>query len=136
MHGRYVPVRAEVVQVPDFSVHADADELIAWLARMPAPPPTVYVVHGEGRSAAALARRIHRGAGLERCGAAPRRAGRDPPTDGPEPSASAIARSPQPLSWKSILAGRIFTAALGPGRTGGSGRSSERRTPRRATPSG
>ena len=59
MHGRYVPVRAEVIQLPTMSVHADAVELIAWLARMPAPPPTAYVVHGEGRSTAALARRIH-----------------------------------------------------------------------------
>ena len=47
MYGRYVPVRAEVVQVPDFSVHADADELVAWVASAEQPPRTVYVVHGE-----------------------------------------------------------------------------------------
>lgn len=58
IHGHYVPVRAEVVDVPDFSVHADADELVAWVASMPTPPRTVYVVHGEPASAAALAARI------------------------------------------------------------------------------
>ncbi|MFN8645047.1 MAG: MBL fold metallo-hydrolase, partial [Candidatus Binatia bacterium] len=54
MHGRYVPVRAEVVNVPAFSVHADADELIAWLRGAPRPPRTTYVVHGEPPAAAAL----------------------------------------------------------------------------------
>ena len=58
IHGRYVPVRAEVVDVPDFSVHADAGETIDWLSRAPAPPRTVYVVHGEPASARALADRV------------------------------------------------------------------------------
>ena len=60
IHGLYVPVRAEVVQLPTMSAHADGDEVLAWLARMRAsgPPPTAYVVHGEERSAAALAGRI------------------------------------------------------------------------------
>jgi len=57
MHGRYVPVHAEIVDVPTFSVHADADELLGWLKSAPAPE-TVYVVHGEPDSSAALARRI------------------------------------------------------------------------------
>lgn len=58
IHGRYVPVRAEVVSVPDFSVHADADELVAWLGRAAEPPRTVYVVHGEADSSAQVAHRI------------------------------------------------------------------------------
>lgn len=58
IHGRYVPVRAEIVDDPDFSVHADANELLAWLATAPEPPRNVYVVHGEQHSADALARRI------------------------------------------------------------------------------
>jgi metallo-beta-lactamase family protein len=59
MHGRYVPVHADVVQIPDFSVHADGPEIVRWLGRMPSPPRTVYVVHGEPASSAALADRIH-----------------------------------------------------------------------------
>lgn len=58
MHGRYVPVRAEIVQVDGFSVHADADEILGWLAGTPSPPKVVYVVHGEPESSAALAARV------------------------------------------------------------------------------
>ena len=53
--GRYVPVRAEIVTLDDFSVHADADELLAWLGELPEPPETVHVVHGEPAAAQALA---------------------------------------------------------------------------------
>jgi metallo-beta-lactamase family protein len=52
--GRYVPVRAEVVDLPSFSVHADHDELLAWLGTAPRPPAAVYAVHGEPDGCAAL----------------------------------------------------------------------------------
>ena len=58
MHGQYVPVRAEVATVEGLSVHADSDELIAWIDSAPEPPQVVYVVHGEPASSAALAARI------------------------------------------------------------------------------
>ena len=58
IHGRYVPVHAEIVSVEDFSVHSDADETLDWLRRAAAPPTTTYVVHGEQHAAAGLARRI------------------------------------------------------------------------------
>jgi metallo-beta-lactamase family protein len=70
IYGRYVPVHAEVVQVPDFSVHADAEELIAWLGRAPTPPRTVYVVHGEPHANEGLARRIRNELGW--CAVSPR----------------------------------------------------------------
>jgi metallo-beta-lactamase family protein len=57
MHGRTVPVRAEVVAVDGFSVHADADGLLAWLDSAP-EPRRVYVVHGEPSASQALADRI------------------------------------------------------------------------------
>ena len=60
MHGQYVPVRAEIVADEEFSVHADADELVAWLREMPEPTETVYVAHGEQGSTDALAARIRR----------------------------------------------------------------------------
>ena len=53
-----MPVRAEVVQVDGFSVHADADEVLGWLAGAPEPPKVTYVVHGEPRASRALADRI------------------------------------------------------------------------------
>ncbi|MCX9191392.1 MBL fold metallo-hydrolase [Carbonactinospora thermoautotrophica] len=55
MHGRYVPVRAEVVEVP--VAHADAEEILGWLRAMPAPRMT-YVVHGEPGASARLRDRI------------------------------------------------------------------------------
>jgi metallo-beta-lactamase family protein len=70
LHGRYVPVHAEVVEVPDFSVHADADELVAWVDSAPEPPSTVYVVHGEATASQALAHRIEHELGL--CAVVPR----------------------------------------------------------------
>ena len=57
VHGRYVPVRAEVVDDTEFSVHADADEVLEWLGRCDPPPRTLYVVHGEPQAARALADR-------------------------------------------------------------------------------
>lgn len=58
IHGRYVPVHARVVSVPEFSAHADADELVAWLGSAPVVPSTTFVVHGEPDAAKALAGRI------------------------------------------------------------------------------
>jgi len=47
MHGEFVPVRAKVEQLGEFSVHADANELIAWLGTATQAPRKVFVVHGE-----------------------------------------------------------------------------------------
>ena len=58
IHGRYVPVRAEIVDVPAFSVHADAGEIVSWLAQMPSPPHVAYIVHGEPDAANALRSRV------------------------------------------------------------------------------
>jgi metallo-beta-lactamase family protein len=54
VHGSYVPVRAEVVTVDGFSVHADREELVTWLGAAPRPPAMTYCVHGEQASAEAL----------------------------------------------------------------------------------
>ena len=54
MHGRWVPVRAEVATVEGLSSHADRDELLAWLGALPTPPRHVYVTHGEPESADSL----------------------------------------------------------------------------------
>lgn len=58
IHGRYVPVRAEVVDIRGFSAHADSTQLIEWLRGSPAPK-TVFVVHGEPASSAALAAELY-----------------------------------------------------------------------------
>ena len=52
--GRYVPVRAEVANITSFSVHADHDELLAWLGSADRAPDTTFLVHGESEGANAL----------------------------------------------------------------------------------
>jgi metallo-beta-lactamase family protein len=59
IHGRYVPVRAEVVSLQGYSAHADAGQLVTWLADL-RTPRAAYVVHGEPDASAALADRLHR----------------------------------------------------------------------------
>lgn len=58
IHGRYVPVRAEIADLQGFSVHADADDLIAWLGSSPEEPQCCFVVHGEPDGSEALRRHI------------------------------------------------------------------------------
>jgi len=55
MMGRYVPVRAHIVDLPQFSVHADSRELLEWARRAPDEPHVAYVVHGEPSASATLA---------------------------------------------------------------------------------
>ncbi|MCX4673709.1 MBL fold metallo-hydrolase [Streptomyces sp. NBC_01381] len=59
MFGDYVPVRADVVNLPRFSAHADARQIIDWLRDSPAPN-TTYLVHGEEEAARTLRDRIDR----------------------------------------------------------------------------
>ncbi len=70
IHGRHVPVRAEVVMDDAFSVHADADEILEWLRLLPEPPRSVYVVHGEPQASRAFAARIRDD--LDWCAVVPR----------------------------------------------------------------
>jgi len=55
MHGRQVAVRAAVLSDEEFSVHADASELLDWLAALSPAPGQVFTVHGTPESAGSLA---------------------------------------------------------------------------------
>jgi metallo-beta-lactamase family protein len=57
IHGKWIPVHAAIVKMESFSVHADSDELIAWLGNIKMPKK-VFVVHGEPDSEVALAVRL------------------------------------------------------------------------------
>ena len=59
MLGRYVPVRAEIVNVPAFSVHADRNEIIEWLRgarRRPKSPTSFMATRPRPRRCAWLSR--------------------------------------------------------------------------------
>ncbi|MBL8311498.1 MAG: MBL fold metallo-hydrolase [Burkholderiales bacterium] len=58
IHGDYVPVRAEVVNLETMSAHADYEEILAWLAHFKRPPRQVFITHGEPGAADALRQRI------------------------------------------------------------------------------
>jgi metallo-beta-lactamase family protein len=60
IHGEWVPVRAEVVQLQSLSSHADCDQLLAWLQGSPSRPERVFVTHGEPAAAEALRSQIRR----------------------------------------------------------------------------
>lgn len=65
IHGEMVEIACEVAQLENASAHADADELVAWLGRVPRPPKKVFVAHGEPAAADALRRRIGHELGFE-----------------------------------------------------------------------
>lgn len=54
LRGLMVPVRAAVRRLENVSAHADQEELLDWAARLPRPPATVYLNHGEPAAANAL----------------------------------------------------------------------------------
>ena len=60
LHGKDLPVGAEIVQLSSASAHADGNQLLAWLKKMPQAPAQVYVVHGEREASDALRQRIER----------------------------------------------------------------------------
>ncbi|BCJ34045.1 MBL fold hydrolase [Actinocatenispora thailandica] len=101
-YGRYVPVRAQVVGLGEFSAHADADAILSWLGHAPGAPETCFVVHGEPAAATELARRIRQQ--LDWCTVVPRedeRVGihpvrRHPAPASTEQSTSPVPRLPQP----------------------------------------
>lgn len=64
INGRHVPVKAEIIDDREFSGHAGASELIAWLAELEPKPETVFLVHGEPGPAATLEERIETELGI------------------------------------------------------------------------
>jgi metallo-beta-lactamase family protein len=47
IHGRDIPVRAEIGEMDMLSAHADQDELVRWAGAVEGKPRQVFVVHGE-----------------------------------------------------------------------------------------
>ena len=60
IHGEEVAVNAEVVSLPGMSAHADARQIVQWLATAPQTPRGTYLNHGEPAPADALRQRIER----------------------------------------------------------------------------
>lgn len=58
IHGDYVPVHAEVANVPNLSAHADYVEILDWLGKFESAPRQVFITHGEPAAADALRQHI------------------------------------------------------------------------------
>lgn len=58
IHGEYIPVRAEVATLSNFSAHADYAEMLDWLGGFARPPRQSFITHGEPAAADALRRSI------------------------------------------------------------------------------
>lgn len=65
IHGQFVPVRAEIVNLDSMSAHADYSELIDWLGAVKPAPRRVFLTHGEPKAAGALRRRFDRAFGWD-----------------------------------------------------------------------
>jgi len=57
IHGEYVPIRAEVENIDNFSSHADYVEILGWLKHFETPPHQTFITHGEADAADAM--RLH-----------------------------------------------------------------------------
>lgn len=58
IQGQYVPVKAKVETLENFSAHADAEEILQWMGAAARPPKRVYVTHGEPIAADSLRRTV------------------------------------------------------------------------------
>lgn len=58
IHGRQVPIEAEVDNLQMLSAHADVDEILDWLRGFDAAPRRTFVTHGEPAASDALRQRI------------------------------------------------------------------------------
>ncbi|MDQ7992331.1 MAG: MBL fold metallo-hydrolase [Propionicimonas sp.] len=64
MHGRYVPVRAEVLRDDGFSVHGDRSDLLEWLGGLNPRPRQVFAVHGGPETSRGFAAAVTRSLGV------------------------------------------------------------------------
>lgn len=65
LFGEDIAVRAEILQLPGVSGHADANELIRWITHIAPTPKHVFVNHGEDAVCTAFAGRLHDEFGLD-----------------------------------------------------------------------
>jgi len=58
LYGQEVPVKAEIVEMGQFSAHAGKSELLRWLSGLQAVPKQTYLTHGEPQAAQSLQQAI------------------------------------------------------------------------------
>jgi metallo-beta-lactamase family protein len=58
IHGQDIPVRAEIAALSSLSAHTDQAETLEWMQKLPRPPRTTFITHGEPVAADALRQQI------------------------------------------------------------------------------
>lgn len=58
IHGRHVPIGAQIEVINSFSAHADYEEILRWLGKFKELPKRIFLVHGEAKACAALKEKI------------------------------------------------------------------------------
>lgn len=64
IHGRQVPIRAQVSAIQGLSAHADGDELVRWVATADVPAQVAIINHGEPSASAAIMARLQSELGI------------------------------------------------------------------------
>jgi metallo-beta-lactamase family protein len=54
IHGSFVPINAEILELNNISAHADYEEILAWLGHIRKPPIKAFITHGEKLAAFAM----------------------------------------------------------------------------------
>lgn len=65
IHGQFYPVKAQIHQLDFLSAHADYQEIINWLKKIPVAPKNCFVVHGEKQAAEQFCIQINHQLGWE-----------------------------------------------------------------------
>jgi len=58
IHGAYVPIRAEVAVIENFSAHADYAEILDWLEGFEQAPRETFITHGDPAAADTVRHRV------------------------------------------------------------------------------
>ena len=54
IHGKYIPVRAQIQEISGLSAHSDQSETISWLRHFKSAPKITFINHGEPQASDAL----------------------------------------------------------------------------------
>jgi metallo-beta-lactamase family protein len=65
MFGQWIPIRAEIANLPELSAHADSEEILRWLKGFAKAPTRTFIVHGEPEASDGLRVRIGRTLGWD-----------------------------------------------------------------------
>jgi metallo-beta-lactamase family protein len=58
MHGKMVPIRAQIKVLDNISAHADYEDILKWFSNFSQAPKKIFITHGEMKAALSLKQKI------------------------------------------------------------------------------